>query len=58
MAALNTEYCYLMTDKHINMLSEMEFNTWAATQRSAVSSRGPQHEPRAKLVICVCVLKT
>lgn len=52
----SSEYGDFMTDVHIQVLSQMEFNTWAPTQRNTVSSRGPQHEPLAKLVIvCVCV---
>lgn len=57
--------CDFMTDMHVQVLSEMEFNTWVLTQRDTVSSRGPQHEPLAKLVIvfvcvcmCVCIPKS
>ena len=52
----SSEYGDFMTDVHIQVLSQMEFNTWAPTHRNTVSSRGPQHEPLAKFVIvCVCV---
>ncbi len=50
----SSENCDIITEMHIQVLSEMEFNTWAPTQRNTVSTRGPQHEPLAKLVI-LCV---